>query len=445
VAIDFQMVDFFYPWQLWRLRRIFKETPYWPAGEIRLYQERLLAVIVRQAFEQVPYYRRLFALSGISPEDIRCRDDLKKIPPTTPEDLRRGGRDFLAANAAKYAPVAYATSGTTGAPATLWLDRNARVLEFVYYWRHWSWAGYRLGDRFAELGTFFFLRKNLGERLVVPQPLLGRLMINSARIGPGTAGKIAAAMKSWRAGYLKGTASALYFLAGSFAEAGIDDVSFRAAFSTGELLTPLFRRRIESVFHCRVLDSYGHMEGAVAVSECPAGGYHVNEDYGLLDLSEAQAAAGSLTAKVVGTSLYNMAMPLLRYEVGDQIEVFGTEKTCPCGRKFPLVKAVSGRSEDVVRTPAGCYATSLAVLPETAAGARCVQFIQERTDRLRVLVVPGPGWGDEQRDRLRRNVRAVVGGEMKIFMNDVRREDLEVGPAGKFRVVVSRSDRPDGP
>jgi len=439
MALDFRVGDFFYPLRLMRLRRLFAKTPFWTAEEIRRYQEKKLAPIIRQAFDNVPVYRRLFALAGIIPEDIRTIDDLKKLPRTRKEDLRNKGGEFLADNAGRYDPRIYATSGTAGAPTKLWLDREARALEFVYYWRHWKWAGYKLGNRFAELGSYFFISANRSDLLTVEQPYLGRLMINSARIGPGTAKNLEAVLIKWQAEYIKGTASALYYFARSFRETGVDNIHFRAAFSTGEVLTPFFRKEIETVFGCRVLDSYGHMEGTVAISECPEGGYHINDDYGILELVDKRKdEEGRIFAGIVGTSLYNMAMPLLRYEVGDEVELFTEDKGCPCGRQFPLVKAIHGRGEDVIQTPAGYYVTSLYVLPEMVVGPRFIQFIQDKIDEIRVLIVPGPGWTDEEKSKLVSMLANMVGEGVSIRIQEVFREELETGPSGKFRTVISR-------
>jgi len=440
MAIDFSFRDFWYPLRLHRMRRLFERSPYWPRLEMREYQSRRLATVVLQASRNVPHYRRLFASLGLTASDIRDVEDLKKLPLLSREELRSGSRDFLAADAERYSPRIYSTGGTTGSPLEIRLDRDARVLEFVYYWRHWSWAGYRLGDPFAELGSLFFLSRNdRNDKIFQGQPHLGRLMINSAKVGFSNAEKMAGAIRNWHAEFLKGTASALYFLALSFREKGINDVAFRAIFSTGEVLTPAYRMLIERVFGCRVLDSYGHMEGTVAVSECPDGGYHINEDYGILELESVRTLAdGRVMARAVGTSLYNLAMPLLRYDVGDEIELFPCEKPCPCGRRFPLVKAIHGRSEDVVVTPDGRFITSMFVVPEFSEGVRSVQFVQEETDRLLVRVVPGEEWGPDRRGVLFENVRKLVGTEMKLEMEEIAQEALRTDASGKIRTVISR-------
>lgn len=71
----------------------------------------------------------------------------------------------------------------------------------------------------------------------------------------------------------------MYFLALGFRQLGITDIHFDAVFSTGDLVTEMYRKAVESVFSSTLLDSYGHMERTVAVSQCPQGSYHIHSDY----------------------------------------------------------------------------------------------------------------------------------------------------------------------
>src|SRR5690606_37357121 len=246
-------------------------------------------------------------------------------------------------------------------PIEFLADRHSQTLEFVYYWRHWSWAGYRLGDRFAELGSQHFLRRGKDE-IGEWQPHLRRLMLNSARVSAATARELAGAIRRRRPRFLKGMPSAVFFLARAFEEEGIRDIRFRAVFTNGEVITPQQRKAAESVFGCPVLDSYGHMERTAAISQCMHGGYHVVQDYGLLELLEPRTDGETVVARAVGTSLHNWAMPLVRYDIGDEIELFpDPPPACPCGRGFPLVKRIRGRSRDVIVTPDGRHLTSLFV------------------------------------------------------------------------------------
>ena len=446
MAIDFRFKDFCHPLGIYRLRRQLEKTQWLPPEELQAYQDKRLTRIVQHSAAQVPYYRDLFKRLGLAPGAIRTAADLQQLPLLSKERLRENQDRFLAANAERYNPVAYSTSGTTGTPLTFWLDKHANILEFVYYWRHWSWAGYRLGDRFAELGSVFFLkRKGFAKKAAVPQRHMRRLMLNSNHLSAQSAGEMAAAIRAFRPRYLKGMASALYFLAWSFHEAGITDIGFKGIFSTGETLTPQYREVISKALNGPVLDSYGHMERTAGISQCLEGGYHVNADYGLLELVDARTAADGRTrlARAVGTSLYNLAMPLLRYEIGDDIELFDSPRQCACGRTLPLVKAIHGRREDTIVTPDGRFITALFVLPEFVAGAKFIQFIQETAETLTVHVVPGRDWNQRNQARLADYIEKLVGDAIRFKVHTVFDEDIVTDKSGKIRCVISRVARPD--
>ncbi len=106
------------------------------------------------------------------------------------------------------------------------MDKSANVLEFVYYWRQWSWAGYRLGDRFAELTSHFFLKsEGRAGQLIHLQRLTRRLLLNSLNIGRENVRLFAGALRDYRPKFLKGIASALYYFALFLRELRADDIA----------------------------------------------------------------------------------------------------------------------------------------------------------------------------------------------------------------------------
>lgn len=442
MSIVFKFRDFFHPRTIWNLHRTLQRSQWLPQEELYAYRDQRLRTIISHSARNVPYYQRLFQSLGMHPEEIRTQADLAHLPLLQKRDLREQGHEFLATNAKRFQPRRYQTSGTTGEPLQFYLDRGSNSLEFVYYWRHWSWAGYRLGDRFAELGSHFFLtRRNLHQKAGHWRPLIRCLLLNSSQISTVRAAEMAELIRKRRPLFLKGTASALYFLAFSFREAGIDDIHFKAIFSTGEVLTPLYRSMIEDVFSCVVLDSYGHMERTAGISQCPRGSYHVNIDYGALELVDRHELDNQerFTAKTVGTSLYNFAMPLIRYDIGDRIEGFKRPPVCPCGRTLPVVAAIHGRNEDVIVTPDGRYVTSMFIVPELVEGMQFVQFVQSSERHLEVLYVPIDPEGHRQEEELENYVRKLSGEAMELRLRSVLPEDLVRDRSGKIRAVISYS------
>lgn len=441
MSIDFKIRDFFYPGKIWSLRRQFDRNQWLDPDEASQYQiDRLKAVLVH-AGRRVPYYRDLFRKLRFNPADLSSTSQLAQLPTLSKDMIQERPSLFLADNASQYKPTACTTSGSSGKPLHFYLDRSSQALEFVYYWRYWGWAGYSLGSSFAELTSHFFLvRKQLTGSPTCYQPLFRRLLLNGNQISPRGASAMADALLKHRVKYLKGVASALYFLALQLQRGGRTDFELEAVFSTGEVVTDMHRKLISKVFGAPVLDSYGHMERTVAVCQCPEGGFHINTDYGLLEVEDSgcKPSNGVRLGRVIGTGLHNMAMPLIRYEVGDEVEVFEGERACPCGRTFPLLKALHGRSEDVLVTPDGCYITALFIVPEFVRGVRFVQFVQTAPEVLELRVIPSregrdTGWND-----LLEYTRRVVGPLIRLEVRKVEESELMRDPSGKVRPVIAQ-------
>lgn len=453
MALEFRLRDFAHPLALWKLRSAFEKTQWLTAEGQALYQERLLRRIVEHAYRRVPYYRDLFDRLRLKPSDIRRPSDLCKIPILTRETLCTQFERLRATNSRAFGPQVLCTSGTTGRRTRFLVDRPSNVLEFVYYWRHWNWAGYRLGDPFAEFSSVFFAKdEERSRRTTCHQRLTNRLLLNSRAMSPETVAAYVKAIRKHRPLFLKGLPSVLYYFSLFLREQGVADISFKAIFSTGEILAPRCRRLVEETFDCKVYDSYGHMERTVAVSECPRGGMHVNADYGVCELIRqddlrAELADGDRdgrahAARVVGTSLYNFSMPLLRFDVGDIVQV-EPERQCACGRQFPLVGEISGRRSEVILTPAGKVITATFLVFEDVPDILEGQIVQESLDRLRVLIVPAPSFEKSGEERLKSRLRALVGGAVRIEVERCESRELLRGGAGKLRAVVSKLAAPD--
>ncbi len=448
MGIDFRLSRFLHPAAILRLRRSMERTQWLPDQQRHAWRDARLSAITRHAALRVPYYRALYRERGLAPEAITGVDDLQRLPILDRATLRREADRLQAGDAQRHGPASYRTSGSSGEPVEFLLDRHAEVLEFVYYWRHWGWAGYRLGDPFAQLSLGFFLgRPGREQDCWAWQPHIRRLVLNPSQLSPRRAAELARGLRKHRPRFLKGLPSSIFFLGSSLAEAGIDDLQFEALFTTSELLTPGTRRAIRGFFGGPVLDSYGHMERTVAISQCPRGSYHVHDDYGVMELSEPRPAhrPGLLEASPLGTGLFNKAMPLIRYAIGDRILFEERPKSCPCGRTLPVVEAIAGRSEDVIITPDGRHIATLFVLPELAQGVRFLQVVQPTRRRLQLRVEPAPDWDEGKREGLERELRRVLGPDMKLEFEIIGPEQRIRDPSGKLRVVISQltDPRPD--
>lgn len=440
MSIDFKLQDFASPYPIFKLRRFFEKSQYFPKEVREKYLVKRLKSIIRHAYRNVPYYRELFKKENIKPTDITRLSDLHALPRLKKVNLQNNFTFLTAENARQYKPNIERTSGTTGAPCRFLSDKSSRALEFVFYWRHWSWAGYRLGQRFVELSSHYFAKSpERMETLSTVDRLTGRILLNALKISPDNMGSLLKTIRKYRPKYLKGVASALYFFAFWVQQKNVDDVAFRAVFSTGEMLTERYRALIEQVFHCKVLDTYGHMERTVAITQCAEGGYHINSDYGLMELVDTQPLGEGLNiGTVVGTSLHNLAMPLIRYEVGDFVEFYDNPPKCTCGRKLPLIKAIHGRHEDVIITPDERIITSIYITLNLVKGFDFGQFLQEKTNCLQVSLIKSRDFKAADEDAFLQVLRNFVGYDMDIKLSYIKPHQILKDASGKTPIVISK-------
>jgi len=162
-----------------------------------------------------------------------------------------------------------------------------------------------------------------------------------------------------------------------------------------EPLFPEIRTAAEATWGVPVLNKYGSSEGGAMAIACGGGpGMHLAEDLMIIEPVDEQGrpvGPGERSAKIYLTNLYNHALPLIRYEITD--EVTALEGSCPCGSHHRLIEDPQGRLDDsfrygdvtvhplVFRSPLGlCPGIVEYQVCQTAAGADIAVVCQGRPD-----------------------------------------------------------------
>ena len=203
-------------------------------------------------------------------------------------------------------------------------------------------------------------------------------------------------LERMRPDYVMTYANDLWAVAEAARRRGGSTLRFKAFVSAGEMLEPAARTAIAEVFGCQVIDVYGSREFGLLAFECPGGtGYHVCSEsvlFELIDDAGKPVGAGE-EGRVVVTSLYNFAMPFIRYDLGDY--AVAGDAHCPCGRGLPTIKRVAGRARHLFVMPDGSRMwPRLGMLWEPLTRMmpyREVQLVQTAVDTLEVRYVPASG------------------------------------------------------
>lgn len=420
------------------------ERESWSAERWRVWQEERLAKLLAFAAREVPFYREAWSARRAR-GDRAPVENLASWPVLEKEPLRRNPRAFVADAAAREKLFKESTSGSTGTPISLFWDREAtRGWYALVEARCRRWHGLRREDRWAIVG---------GQPIVPAQrrqppfwvwnASMRQLYLSGSHLAPELIPAYLAAIEKHRVRWLYGYSSALDSLA-SWGE-GHAALGLAMVMTNAEPLYAHQRERIEKAFGCPARETYGMAELVAAASECPAGNLHQWPEVGFAELEQHDGSIvpqrPGTSGNLIATGLLNFAQPLIRYRLGDRI-TFGEETACSCGRSLPRVAAIEGRSDDLVVTPDGRRLGRLDPIFKGGLPLHEAQIVQETENRLRLRLVPAPGYGEDTEKELRRRFGERVG-EMELVIEKVGR--LERGRNGKLRGVVSLLGRSSGP
>jgi phenylacetate-CoA ligase len=220
-------------------------------------------------------------------------------------------------------------------------------------------------------------------------------------------------------------------------ELGIAIGGPKAVFTSSETLLESQRVLIEKAFKCKILDWYGNSELGASIGQCERGAYHVNSEYGIVELNQDVPGREKDTGEMICTSFINHGTPLLRYRIGDLMKLSSTK--CACGRGLPVVDSIIGRMDDIIVTPNGVHVGRMDHIFKDALNIGEAQVIQESMEELRVLIVPRRGFNANDLRVLEKEFGLRLGTEMSIKFETVDMIPRESN--GKFRSVISKISR----
>jgi phenylacetate-CoA ligase len=262
-----------------------------------------------------------------------------------------------------------------------------------------------MGDRVLRLTAFAHTR----------QPLFMRLgLLRELQMESGSPPSLV--LERWRAGdcsILQGYPSALRSLA-QYCLASNEELSPtpREIFTDSELLGADTRRMLETVFHTRVTDVFGSYETDNIAYQCELGrGYHVTTDTVIVEiLRDGQVVQHGEEGELVVTVLDNFRSPFIRYNLHDRVSWAG--QPCDCGRSFPLLQVIKGRSDHLLLLPDGTERSAMDVLGRLDGFTEVMthyQLRQHSARRYSLLYVPTPAWIPTHEQLLLDTIRPSLG------------------------------------
>jgi putative adenylate-forming enzyme len=429
----------------------------WSRDQLLAYQRDRLESLLRYAAAASPYYRETL---GPSPE----AHWLEQLPiltkATLMEQFDRIVTDPAVSRAELEATVAdggralhrgeyrvFATSGTTGRSGLFVYSRSEFARWVAVVLHVLEQAGVRPEARLAAIGA--------------PSPLhISRRLIDSsarARRGPTPSlyattplPELVEILEDFRPEAIVTYSSIAGLLAEQQLEGALH-IAPETVVVTGEVLTEQAERHIRDAWGIAPTQLYASTE--VPVIACARPGRPalvIREDHVIVEVVDEEnrpLPPGALGHKVLVTNLVNRALPLIRYELSDAVEL--AEGHGPPGLPFRRIARVDGRSDDILRFPGRAGRGDVVVHPHVlrAAFTAFHQVRQYQLDhderRLHAVVVLNGSATPDTPSRIRAALRSALertgAVPPPIEVEQVERIDREPGHGAKLELVRSRA------
>jgi phenylacetate-CoA ligase len=436
------------PLVLWRrgersqlaYQREFERTQYLSEDELRHLQEVRLAALLRHAYERCPFYRRRFDQVGLRPDDVRCLEDLRRLPVLEKRDVQEHAADMIARGWPEHDLIRNQTGGSTGTPITFYLSRDRKCSRAAATLRHNRWAGWQVGDRAAVIwGAPRDRPSDTWRGRLRAAVLREPLWLDTAALTEASLERFHRELIDYQPRIVLAYARSAVLFARYVAEKRLRPYRPQALVTSAEVLEGKERELLEFVFGCPVFNRYGCREFSVVASECAAhAGLHVMAEGLFVEIeTPAGPAAPGQVGSLLVTDLLNPAMPMIRYRIGDLAS--WASRPCPCGRHLPRLEEVAGRVTDFLvgsdgRLVSGVFLATYVVAQRRSLGQ--VQIHQSRAGHVVYRLRPGPGFDPRaDGDYLRQATREHLGAAATADVEPVA--DLPAEPSGKF--LFSRS------
>ena len=416
------------------------KTQWLPPEELEELQNKRLQIIIKHAYENVPYYRRIFDERGLKPEDIQTKEDLKLLPVLTKDDVRKHFNELTAKNFRKFRPTLNHTSGSTGEPLSYYIDRDLSTLIQATVWRHWSWCGIKHGEPIAVFrGT---LIDEFGKKRQCYYKVEGnQIHFSTFEMDEKIMTEYVKKLNEIKPALIRGYPASLEILARFIKEKNLNVHSPKAIHTSSEVVLPEQRKIIENAFGAPLFDWYGHGESTICAGDCEYHkGLHLNLDFGYTEFIKTKETEKMKDVyNIISTSLWNFSMPLIRYNTED-LALLDNSK-CLCGRGLPLIKKIIGRQADIIVGINGVQVSPSSFVhfwkykvANKLLGILYAQIVQEEKDLIRVKLV---GSKRKENEQLIRKQLNMLLGDMKIEFGYI--PNIPTGQ--KWRFTVSKINK----
>lgn len=302
---------------------------------------------IKRLVKTESYYGKIYSELGIN--GISSQEDFEKLPFSSKDDLRNAYPLGIQAVPDEEVVRIHSSSGTTGKPVII--PYTAKDVDdwAVMFARCYETAGITNKDRIQITPGYGLWTAGIGFQAGCEK--LGAMAIP---MGPGNTEKQLQMMQDLKSTVLTATSSYALLLAEEINKRGLKDkIYLKKGVFGSERWSKKMRDYIQRELGIVLYDIYGLTEiygPGIGISCEKEAGIHYWDDYIYIEIIDPKTGAvlpDGEEGEIVITTLVKEGAPLIRFRTHDISRIIPGE--CPCGRSYPRIDIIKGRSDDMFK------------------------------------------------------------------------------------------------
>jgi phenylacetate-CoA ligase len=319
------------------------------ADQLQAHQIKGLQWTVAHAYNGSPFYKAKLDAAGVRPGDIKTLADIRMLPFTTADDLRKGYPFPLLSVPASDVVRIHASSGTTGKKKVLTYTQKD-VDDWTYFFaRCYEMAGLTREDK-VQIAVGY----GVWTAGVSFQSGCEKFGAMALPVGPGNVDMQCQFLVDLGTTVMCCTASMGLLMAEEIERRNLrDKIALKKMIFGSERSSAAMRRRIKDLLGLEdMFDITGLTElyGPGTGLDCACHeGIHYWADFYILEVLDPETlepVPEGQPGEMVVTTLCKEAAPLIRYRTHDLTRMIS--RPCSCGSVLPMHDRILGRSDDMI-------------------------------------------------------------------------------------------------
>lgn len=387
--------------------------------------EQKLLKVVNTAIKNVPYYRSRY-------KEINSLSDFRnQIDFIDKDEVMGNWEDFIALGTSKSKIITGTTGGTSGKPLKLVIPKNRYIFELGTMYTMWENVGWKGQIRAVLRNTKLEDNKDY-----IVNPVKREFIFDGFRTSDSYYDMVYQTMKKHKIKYLHAYPSSAYQFAVFLKNKGYDTSIFNAFLCGSEGLLPEQKSLIIDQLGINVYHWYGHSEKLVLGGYCKGNkDIHIEPTYGFFELIDTDGNIineSNKKGEIIGTTLHNKYMPLIRYRTGDYAEYVG-DYCKDCGRHLALVKNTEGRWDTnriYYKDKSYTSITALNLHGDLYTHISGMQYVQDKSGQLIIKLIKDKSFSNQVEKRFFEFFEKTLGENCDFEIQYV--DELVTEKNGKF-------------